>query len=456
MKEYANWATSCGMRVFCVSLFMFFLIFVVPKTSHAVCYHPVIGDAVEGGVSAGYTHSAILVRDGSLGDILGFPYTMGRDDFGQLGNGEEGSSYYASPVYDTPGMDHDFVKIVTGLSFNLALDYNGDVWVWGSDSYGQLGLGSGNDTSDIPQKITHYYIDSYYIVDIAAGDDHAVALSSSGHVFAWGSNMYGQVGASSYAFSYESPQYISGINGISKISAKGNHTLALNGNTKRIWAWGNNEYGQLGLGYVTSYPNKVWRPKEITSLSNVTDISAGINHSLAVQNKGKVYGWGGNYYHQLGFESSYDPVAQWPIEKTPRLIKDLHYYSSNLRVYAGAYNSFYVLKYYYNGDHYLYGMGSNQYGLLGVGHSSQVNVPTYLSSFLCSTCQIGGIDNNSFYGVGVDSSRHHTLVSVVNEATDRAEVWASGLNTNGQLGDGSTISKTSPTYVRDGEEIYCR
>ncbi len=167
------------------------------------------------------------------------------------------------------------VVITTGMTMGGIL-VNGLAWSWGNNQYGQCGCGSTAaqiaSPTPVNQGATRYtWIDQGGNL---TNDGHELALDGTGAVWAWGDNAGGQLGIGSRTNS-NVPVAVTGLPaGIVDVRAGGQHSLALD-NAGNVWAWGANQYGQVGNGTTTN----VLLPVKV--LSGVTQISAGSFHSLA-------------------------------------------------------------------------------------------------------------------------------------------------------------------------------
>lgn len=143
---------------------------------------------------------------------------------------------------------------------------------------------------------------------ISGGAYHSMTLKSNGSVWAWGLNEYTQLGDGTNTNS-STPIQVSGLSGVITIDGGWGHNLALKLDGT-VWAWGGNWSGQLGDG------TKINRsaPVQVTSLTSIDVIDAGDSHSLALKSDGTVYVWGRNNYGQLGDGSTTDKST--PVQMT--------------------------------------------------------------------------------------------------------------------------------------------
>ncbi len=132
------------------------------------------------------------------------------------------------------------------------------------------------------------------VKQVAAGNSHSFALKDDGSLWAWGYNMYGQLGDGTTANS-SNPVQIGAGSIWTAVAAGFFHSLALK-NDGSLWTWGDNMCGQLGDG--TTASSSI--PVQIGAGSIWTAVAAGYIHSLALKNDGSLWAWGANFYGQLG------------------------------------------------------------------------------------------------------------------------------------------------------------
>ncbi len=259
-------------------------------------------------VSAGLCHSLAVGNDGTV-------WAWGWNDQGQLGNGTAKDSHVPVQVKDSSGKGRleGIVAVSAGFSHSLALANDGTVWAWGSNTSGQLGDKTATDRT-LPVQVKDSSGEGKLegIVAISAGDVHSLALSNDGTVWAWGANNHGQLGDEttddrSKPMQVKDSSGGSQLGGIKGVSAGFYHSLAV-GNDGFVWAWGRNDYGQLG-DWTTEDRSKPVQVKDSPSgsqLGGIKSVSAGVYHSLALGDDGSVWAWGNNEHGQLDDETSGD------------------------------------------------------------------------------------------------------------------------------------------------------
>src|SRR5205807_1178810 len=168
---------------------------------------------------------------------------------------------------------------------------DGTMWGGGDNTYGDLGDGT-TFTRNSPVQVSGLS----GVTAIAAGLWHSLAVKSDGTVWAWGDNLYGEVGNSSTYNPFHTPVQVSGVSGMTAVAAGRFHSLALKSDGT-VWAWGADQYGQLGYDSGT-FANPT--PVQVSGLSSVTAIAGAEYHSLALKSDGTAWGWGSNFQGELG------------------------------------------------------------------------------------------------------------------------------------------------------------
>ncbi|MEK3955873.1 RCC1 domain-containing protein [Psychrobacillus sp. FSL K6-1464] len=288
-------------------------------------------------VDSGNGFSMALTSDGSL-------YTWGNNGSGQLGDGTVTSR--SIPV-KIDGLS-DVVAMEAGQTHALAITSDGNVYAWGSNGDGQVGDGTTTNNL-VPTKLDGLTD----IVALEAGQYHSLAITSNGTVYAWGDNYFGQMGDDTNIDKLI-PSKVSRLYGFKAIESGANHSLAILSGV--VYAWGMNNYGQLGDG---TKINRKLSVKVNGLPTNIVDVSAGNNHSLAISSEGNVYSWGFNNFGQLGDGTWTQRLSAQKIEGISNVVK----------VQAGNNHSIAITS-----DGKVYTWGHNGGGQLGDG--TKVNMAT--------------------------------------------------------------------------------
>jgi uncharacterized protein YjdB len=208
---------------------------------------------------------------------------------------------------------------------------------------------------------------------------------------------------------------------ITQIAAGGSHSLALDSRGK-LWATGYNNYGQLGFG--DSSDRKKFTRKTSLDNKNIIAIAAGDYHSLALDNQGKVYAAGYNFYGQLGLVDSTDRSSF--TEVTANLAD-----KNITQIMAGYYHTLAL-----DNQGKVYSTGYNNYGQLGLVDS------TDRSSFTEVTTNLTG---KTITQIAAGSS--HSLA-----LDNQGKVYSTGYNWVGQLGLDDKSNRSSFTFADIQEE----
>ncbi|MCB1202810.1 MAG: S8 family serine peptidase [Verrucomicrobiae bacterium] len=239
-------------------------------------------DSVEtGGHTLGSTFTLALKTDGTL-------KAAGSNTYGQLGIGTTTSSSFFVTVDPSSGPVWDSVAV--GSYFGMGIRNDGTLWGWGLNSNGQLGLGNSASPQLLPVKVgaaTNWSA-------ISCGSSFAAGIRSDGSLWAWGSNFSGQVGDGTTT-SRNSPVQIGGDFDWVRVVCGASHALALKADGS-LWAWGSNSLGQLGVG---DQINRL-EPLEVGSGRTWSRIFAGLNASAAIAGDGTLWTAGDNNSGQSG------------------------------------------------------------------------------------------------------------------------------------------------------------
>ena len=307
--------------------------------------------------------------------------------------------------------------------YKLASQNPSDNWIWGRN---RVALDSGEEvkpgdtreftfTIDAPNTPGTYDFQWRMIQEgVEAfgeyGDNLEIKVTTpkqTERVWAWGRNDYCQLGDGTTYDSHEMAP-VRNLQEPGFLAAGGFHSLFLTGDGD-VWAWGRNEYGQLGDG------TNSWRfyPAPVSSLTDVQSIACGWGHSLAVLKDGTVRAWGTNLQGELGDGTT---VRKY----TPVKVKDL----SSVNRVAGGRDFSLAIK----NDHTVWAWGANRAGELGNGTGEDSLVPV----------QVPGISAKQ-----ISAGWMHSLA-----LTDTDKVMAWGDNGYGQLGDGTLTDEWSPIEVK--------
>ncbi|MDX6299860.1 MAG: hypothetical protein QOF53_1074 [Nocardioidaceae bacterium] len=355
-----------------------------------------------GVVAAVAVVAAPLVTGGaaSAATAPGVVYTWGSNSFGQLGNGSTATTPSAPAA--VAGLS-DVVDVDGGREHIAALTATGMVYTWGSNVEGQLGLGDSANRS-IPTQVT-VPCGASAVVDVATGHNSTLALCGSGAVWAWGLNSDGQLGDGTRTLR-RSPVQVKGITDAVAIAAGRDMSYAIKADGTAL-AWGDNAFGELGDGTTTDR----LAPVSISGLTNVTGIAGGRDHGLALRADGSVWAFGWNAYGQLGDGTLVNRLV--PVQVTTGVTE----------VIAGAHHS-YALR----SDGQVLSWGRNYRDELGDGTTTNRTRPV----------QVIGVSS----AVSIASGRDHGVAVM---ADGSVMTW--GHNLSGQLGDGTTTNRSRAITV---------
>jgi len=345
---------------------------------------------------------------------------------------------------------------------SYAIDKNGNLFTWGNDQYLQP-ISSSTILQDstpvmvaMPTGVTKW-------ITAAGGQNYSIALGNDGNIYSWGLNNYGQLGNGtndndSNLVLVNKP---TGVTSWKAISAGAFFNLAI-GNDGNVYAWGYNNFGQLGNGTTTNAntPGLVNLPSGVTA----TKISAAANSSMAAGSDGNLYVWGRNVNGQLGLGNTTDQHS--PVTTTLPTGVTVQYLAS------GAFTNSIL-----GSDGNIYGAGSNANGQIGDGTTTQrttfklANKPNNVTSWdtlVCGasfTLAVGNNDTLYAWGFGGTGEMGNGIINKNNTSAiavnlpaginpisiaaghnhglamgNDFKVYAWGKNTEGELGLNDTSS----------------
>jgi alpha-tubulin suppressor-like RCC1 family protein len=336
-------------------------------------------------------------------DAIGTARGWGLNSSGQVGDGTTVNRLTPTPVRGLTNV----TQIDAGTLHSLAVLRDLTVRAWGANNTGQLGDGTlTNRTSPVQVGgLTN-------IVTVSAGAGHSLALASDGTVWAWGLNNRGQLGDGSLN-TQTRPVRVVGLPGpAARISAGDNHSV-VRLQDGSVWAWGSNINGQLGDGTLTSRS----RPVRSQVPGQALAVSAGAEHTLALRTDLVVFAWGDNTQGQLGDGTTLDKLL-------PNQVPGL---TSVIQISAGGLHNLVRRG---GAPRTAFAWGNNAFGQLGDGTTTTRLRPVQV---------LGLVDPN-----GVFAGGRHSLAQELDGAT---AVRAWGNNSQGQLGDGTLVSKVRPVVV---------
>ncbi|MCL2797583.1 MAG: InlB B-repeat-containing protein [Firmicutes bacterium] len=338
-------------------------------------------------INAGRSYNLALDEDGWL--------CVWGENRGQLGDGT--TTDRNAPVSVKQSVE--FEQISAGNEHSLALDKDGNLWAWGYNYWWLVG-----DDTRINRETPVQIAQGTTFNAISAGYNHSLAIDADGNIWAWGFNTYGQLGDGTTDRKNTPVQITQGTEFI-KVAAGMYFSLAID-KAGNVWAWGDNAYGQLGDG-TTDRRNA---PVQITQGKEFKQVSAGSDHSLALEKGGNVWAWGRNTSGQIGDGSTTHRSAPVQITQGTEFKEIVAGGTHNLAIDA---------------DGNLWAWGAGGSGQLGDGATAQRNTPTAVMQ----GTKIMQISAGGYHSIVMDTN---------------SNVWVFGLNNLGQLGDGTTTNRPAP------------
>jgi len=307
-----------------------------------------------------------------------------------------------------PNVTLSWSKLSSSISHNMAIRSDGKLFVWGSNDSGRLGFNNTNN------YFTPAVLDSNSWTQVSAGTSMSAAIRSDGALFLWGYNIYGQLGTFD-RITRSSPVQI-GTSSWSQVSTNMSHTIAIRSDGA-LFSWGQNNSGQLGIFNTLSRSS----PVQIGT-SSWTLLAAGQTHSVAIRSDGALFTFGYNASGNLGDNTVVSKSSPVQIGA-----------SSWTQIAAMGDNTI-ALR--INGSLFAWGNTVAVGDLTGLAKSSPVQIGTSSWTQVAAIC-VGQS------GASLDPSNSTTFTALRSDGT----VWSWGYNQQGQIGDNSTINKSSPVQL---------
>jgi alpha-tubulin suppressor-like RCC1 family protein len=384
-------------------------------------------------VTSGANHSCALTA-------AGLAYCWGSTGRGALGNGQirpPGAEPDVRPPVAVLG-GHTFVMVTAGSNHTCGLTIAGLAFCWGDNEAGQLGNGAGGywdpQTTPVPVALGHVY------THISAGDQHTCAVRDDGRVFCWGRNHLGQLGIGTSTAVQATPSPVVGAGMFVEASAGRRHTCAVTADGV-AHCWGYRGFGALGTGAA------IYRPVPVPTALAPQAVALGAGHRFhcALADDGSAWCWGRNgdgngYVGQLGTGAANGP--EWCVQdnngnplsgtRAPCSTRPVRVAAGGMEFVALTTGALHACALTAEGVAYCW--GSNGGGQLGDGTVVDRASPTPVAGeVVFAALAAGGAST-----CGLSSS---------------GEAYCWGSNLFGQLGDGGTTLSLTPVPVA-GDRLF--
>ena len=334
-------------------------------------------------------------------------WTWGDNAIGRLG---DGTTTNRSSPGTTAGGGTNWKQVACGVQHAAAVKTDGTLWAWGNNGSGQLGDGTTTNRSSPGTTAgggTNWR-------QAACGNSHTAAIKTDGTLWTWGNNGNGQLGVGTTTSRSSPGTTAGGGTNWKQVSCGDGHTAAIK-TDGTLWTWGNNGSGRLGDGTTIN------RSSPVTTVGGGTNwkqVAGGAIHTTAVKTDGTLWAWGNNGSGQLGTGNTVSRSSPGTTAGGGTNWK---------QVACGVQHAAAVKT-----DGTLWAWGNNGSGQLGDGTTTNRSSP--------GTTAGGGTNWKQ-----VASGGAHTA-AIKTDGT----LWTWGNNFNGQLGVGTTTSRTSPGTTAGG------
>ena len=254
--------------------------------------------------SAGYDHTMVVKTDGTM-------WATGNNGYwGGLGLGSSAASTITTFQQEaTKATNWSQVTATYYNSFGIKTD--GSLWVVGTNVEGETGLGEPGTVGNYTFLFTQLGTDKNW-KSVVGGVYHTLGLKSNGELWAWGHNNNGRLGIGSTGGIKYTPQQVAG-NNWSSVGATNDASSAIKSDGS-LWTWGSNANGKLGIGTSAdvNVPTKVGTGNNWKSIP----VRSGVNSSAGITSDTSVFSWGWDGYWQLGNEDGSQTSSSVPTKVT--------------------------------------------------------------------------------------------------------------------------------------------
>jgi alpha-tubulin suppressor-like RCC1 family protein len=337
-------------------------------------------------------------------------WLWGTNSFGELGTNDRTTR--SSPVQTVSG-GTNWKQVSAGRSHTAAIKTDGTLWLWGRNASGQIGnnnnIGQSSPVQTVSGGTNWKQVSMGY---------HTGAIKTDGTLWMWGRNASGQLGNNGTAERSSPVQTVSEGTNWKQVSC-GYHTAAIK-TDGTLWLWGNNINGQLGDNTATNKSSPV---QTVSAGTNWKQISAGYRHSAAIKTDGTLWLWGRNNNGQLGDNTTTDRSS--PVQTVSG---GTNWKQVSVNLFGNNGHMSAAIK----TDGTLWLWGTNTLGQLGTNDITNRSSPVQT---------VAGGTNWKQVAVGYRNS-----VSIKTDGT----LWIWGIGSSGELGDNTIVDKSSPVQTVSG------
>lgn len=364
-------------------------------------------------------------------------FAFGENFSGELGNATNNATNNPNPIpalVALPGEVGPVTQVAAGAAHSLVVTSSGQLYAFGDNYYGELGYtpNSGTSAPNPTPTLVSLPGEVGTVTQVAAGDEYSLVVTSSGQLYAFGDNQYGQLGITTNSGTKNpnaTPTLVSlpgEVGAVTRVAASSEHSLVVT-SSGQLYAFGDNYYGELGnaTNNHSATPNPT--PTLVTlpgASGGVSEVAAGTYNSLAVTASGQLYSFGYNYYGELGSTTNSGTTNPNP---TPTLVTLPAAVGSVTQVAAGETHALVATT---SGQ--LYAFGDNQLGQLGTTTNSGTTNPNPTPTLVTLPGEVGSVTQ-------IAAGEYDSLA-----VTSAGQLYAFGLNEYGELGKTANEGTNNP------------